>query len=100
LSEFGILINADLCVDAVDVEVGSNSPWVHFDLGRVNINEHLVDLVQLFNALGVSFTFQSKVSADLVSISITQTFINTKGNGVDRFGILFGNSLDIHASLL
>ena len=59
LSEFGVLVNVDLSVNTVDIEVGSNSPRINFDLGSVNINKHLVDLVELLNSLGVGLTLKT-----------------------------------------
>lgn len=48
----------------------------------------------------MSFALKSEVSANLMCLSIAQTFIDSERKGVDRLGIFFGNSLNVHATLL
>lgn len=51
LSELGVVIDVDLRVDAEEVVLRIGGPRVDFDLGRVELVEHIVEILDLF--LGV-----------------------------------------------
>lgn len=44
MTEEGIIINVYLGINAVDVFIRGDSPWVDLDLSRVSLDEHVVKL--------------------------------------------------------
>lgn len=83
LSEVGVSVNVDLGINAVDIKVRGHGPGVNFDLGSVNTQKHLVQLVQLFNTLAVGLSLEAEVGADLVGCLFSQTFVDLEGVSVD-----------------
>lgn len=100
LTEVGILINVNLCINTVDIEIWSDSPWVDFDLSSINTQEHLVNLLELLNTLRVGFASEAKISADFGGSLLSKTISNTERVGMDSRWIFFSDSFDIHATLL
>jgi len=100
LAEVGVLININLCINTVDIEIWRNSPWVDFDLGSVNFQEHFVDLLKLLNTLREGLASKVKICADFGGSLLSKTLSNAERVGMDSRRIILSHSLDIHTTLL
>ena len=70
LAEGRILIDVYFCINAVDVLVRGDGPRVDFDLSRININEHLVNLLKLLDSLVEGLSLETQICADLASVCL------------------------------
>ena len=55
LAEGSIFINVDLCVDAVNIKVWCDSPRINLNLCGINFNKHVIEALELLDALGTCF---------------------------------------------
>ncbi len=67
LSIASMLIDVDLCINAVDIKIWGHSPWVDLNLGSIDLHKHIVKLLQLFNSLIARLSSKFKIIDDLLS---------------------------------
>ena len=70
LAEGSILININLSINAVDIKIWCYCPWINLNLGGIHIDEHFVQVFQLFNALLSCLSLEVQIIDDLGSITI------------------------------
>ena len=100
LSEKCVLVDIDLCINTVDIQVRCHGPRVDFDLSRIHFDEHVVQFLELLDALSASFTGKIEVVNDLFCKALRELIFDRETDSADGRGILFGNRLDIHTTLL
>jgi len=79
LAEGSSLINVNLSINTVDVEIGSYGPWVYFDLSRVYLEEHFVNLLELLNSLSISLALKREVFANLLCLFLSKSVGEANG---------------------
>lgn len=99
LSVVGIVVETKLGVHAHHLVVGGLRQRVDLDLGGVLLEEDLVQLLDgvlgLLNALLAEAELGGDVQGDVVG----DTSVDVDVGGVDRVGVLLGNTLDVHTTL-
>lgn len=100
LAELSILVDVNLRVHTVDVFVGSHGPGVNLNLRCVHFEEHLVQALQLFDALLARLALQSKIVDNFGGARLGQAFVNSERERVNRGWILLSHRFNIHAALL
>lgn len=96
MSEFGVIINVNLGINAVNFVLGVDGPWVDFELGGIAFVEKVVQVSDLFSVtldvLQVKFLFQ------LVQEFFSDTLVDFNGEDFDLFWVIFSDFFDLNTS--
>jgi hypothetical protein len=97
LSELGVVVDADLGVDGVDLLVGVDRPGVDFELDCVGLGEEVVQVPHLLaEALHV---LQLQVLLELGEHRLGDAGVDLEHVELDCVGVGLGHFLDLHAAL-
>ena len=100
LAEGSIFINVDLCVDAVNIKVWCDSPRINLNLCGINFNKHVIEALELLDALGTCFVCEVQVINNLLGVFLRERLAKRETKSVDCTWIFCSYCFDVHASLL
>jgi hypothetical protein len=96
LSEFGIIVDIDLGINAVNFVLGIDGPWVDFELGGVTLVEEVIQVSNLFSV--TLDVFQVEFFFQLIQEFLSDTLIDFDGEYFDLFWVVFSNLFDFNTS--
>lgn len=94
-----VVIETELGVHAHDLVVGGLRQRVDLDLGSVLLAEDLVQLLDGVLGLLDALLAEAQLGSDLASDLIGDASVDVDVVGVNRLGVLLGDTLDIHTTL-
>ena len=98
LPEFGVIVEANLCIGGNEVALGILRQGVDLDHGAIPLDEEIVQGLDLLHG-GILVSRHGQTLNDLHGLGIGQALAKVDGNLDDLFGILLGQVLDGRAAL-
>lgn len=99
LPEISVVIEAELGVHGHDLVVRGLGKRVDLDLGGILLAEDLVELLDGVLGLLDALLAEAELGGDVAGHLIGDTDVDVDVGGVDGFGVLLGDTLNVHATL-
>lgn len=99
MSEFGIIVDVDLGINAEQSVLWVGGPRVDLNLGGIQLVEHLIQSLDLLSGL-ISLSLEIQLIDDSIDNLVGESILQIDWLNDDALWVSLGHLLDFNASIL